>query len=131
MNRLRIIFKRAIITTIIILCYGLVVQKKEVIIGMFSGALISVVSLYMLSIDVKNIVMSGEGTYRRGVIGYFKRYLLYFLYLMVMGFLGGKNKDTALSMLICSGLGLLNVKINILFMALSDKFIKYVKKSKK
>ena len=92
--------------------------KREIYFGMFSGALISILGLYLLCLDVKKIVVTQQGSYKRGILGYIQRYALYGVYLGVMA------KFFGLSMIICSGLGLLSVKVNILLMALSDKIIK-------
>ena len=102
----------------IILIYGIIIGSKEVYFGMFSGALVSILGLYLLCLDVKKIVATQQGSYKRGILGYLQRYALYGVYLGVMA------KFFGLSMIICSGLGLLNVKANILLMALSDKVIK-------
>ena len=98
MDKIKSLFKRTGITALIILIYGIIIGSKEVYFGMFSGALVSILGLYLLCLDV--------------------RYALYGVYLGVMA------KFFGLSMIICSGLGLLNVKANILLMALSDKVIK-------
>lgn len=119
MEKVKLLFKRAGITALIILVYGIIIQSKEIYFGMFSGAVVSILALYMLCLDVKNIVATQQGSYKRGILGYVQRYLLYAIYLGLMA------KFFGLSMVICSGLGLLNVKANILLMALSDKLLKY------
>lgn len=119
MEKVKLLFKRTGITALIILVYGIIIQSKEIYFGMFSGAVVSILALYMLCLDVKNIVATQQGSYKRGILGYVQRYLLYAIYLGLMA------KFFGLSMVICSGLGLLNVKANILLMALSDKLLKY------
>lgn len=118
MEGIKKIFKRSIITSGIILTYGLIFQSREIYIGMFSGAIISVISFYLICEDVKKIVETREGSYKRGMLGYLRRYVLYVVYLGVIA------KFYGLSMIISSGLGLLNVKVNILLIALSDKVLK-------
>ncbi|MGY0395516.1 MULTISPECIES: ATP synthase subunit I [unclassified Fusobacterium] len=118
MDKVKILFKRTWITALAILVYGVIVGSKEVYLGMFSGAVVSILGLYLLCLDVKKIVATQQGSYKRGILGYLQRYLIYGIYLGVMG------KFFGLSMIICSGLGLLNVKGNILLMALSDKVLK-------
>ncbi|WP_291259544.1 ATP synthase subunit I [Fusobacterium sp.] len=118
MDKVKILFKRTWITALAILVYGVIVGSKEVYLGMFSGAVVSILGLYLLCLDVKKIVATQQGSYKRGILGYLQRYLMYGIYLGVMG------KFFGLSMIICSGLGLLNVKGNILLMALSDKVLK-------
>ncbi|WP_291256754.1 ATP synthase subunit I [Fusobacterium sp.] len=118
MDKVKILFKRTWITALAILVYGVIVGSKEVYLGMFSGAVVSILGLYLLCLDVKKIVATQQGSYKRGILGYLQRYLIYGIYLGVIG------KFFGLSMIICSGLGLLNVKGNILLMALSDKVLK-------
>ncbi len=118
MEEIKKVFKHSIITPIAILTSGLVFQLKEINIGMFSGAVVSLLAFYLICMDVKKIVASGDGSYKRGIIGYLQRYAIYIIYLgMIAKFFG-------LSMIISSGLGLLNVKGNILLIALSDKILK-------
>lgn len=118
MDKVKSLFKRSGITALIILIYGLVIGSIEVYLGMFSGAVVSILGLYLLCLDVKKIVATQQGSYKRGILGYLQRYVIYAVYLGVMA------KFFELSMIICSGLGLLNVKANILLMALSDKVLK-------
>lgn len=118
MDKVKILFKRTWITALAILVYGVIVGSKEVYLGIFSGAVVSILGLYLLCLDVKKIVATQQGSYKRGILGYLQRYFMYGIYLGVMG------KFFGLSMIICSGLGLLNVKGNILLMALSDKVLK-------
>lgn len=118
MDKVKSLFKRTGVTALIILAYGIVIGSKEVYLGMFSGAVVSILGLYLLCLDVKKIVATQQGSYKRGILGYLQRYVLYGVYLGVMA------KFFGLSMIICSGLGLLNVKANILLMALSDKILK-------
>ncbi|QNM14676.1 ATP synthase subunit I [Fusobacterium hominis] len=119
MEDIKRLFKRAGITALIILIYGVLVQSKEVYLGMFTGALVSILSLYLLCIDVKKIIATKDGSKKRAILGYLQRYVLYIVYLGVMA------KFFGLSMVICSGLGLLNVKFNIQLMALSDRVLKF------
>lgn len=118
MEEVKKVFKHSIITAIAILVYGVVFQVKEIYIGMFTGSVISLLAFYLICIDVKKIVAGREGSYKRGILGYLQRYALYVIYLGVIA------KFFGLSMIISSGLGLLNVKGNILLIALSDKILK-------
>lgn len=119
MEDIKRLFKRSAVTALIILIYGIVVQTKEVYLGMFTGALVSMFSLYLLCVDVKKIVATKNGSRKRAFIGYLQRYVLYGVYL------GAIAKLFGLSMVICSGLGLLNVKFNIQLMALSDRVLRF------
>lgn len=119
MEQIKLLFKRAFLTAIIILIYGLLVQGKEIYIGMFSGALVSILALYMIYQDVNTIVVTKNSSKKRAMLGYLKRYILYSVFLGIMGKIGG------LSMILGSAIGLLNVKGNIYLLVLSDKFKKF------
>ena len=85
---------------------------------MFGGSIVSIIGLYLLCIDIKKIVESGQAGYGRSIMGYLQRYTLYGVYMGIMA------KFFGMPMLICSALGLLSIKGNILLMALSDKVLK-------
>lgn len=119
MEQIKLLFKRAFLTAIIILIYGFLVQGKEIYIGMFSGALVSILALYMIYQDVNTIVVTKNSSKKRAMLGYLKRYILYSVFLGIMGKIGG------LSMILGSAIGLLNVKGNIYLLVLSDKFKKF------
>lgn len=53
MDKIKSLFKRTGITALIILIYGIIIGSKEVYFGMFSGALVSILGLYLLCLDVK------------------------------------------------------------------------------
>lgn len=125
MEDIKRVFKRSGITVLIIFIYGIIIQIKEVYFGMTSGALVSIFTFYLLCIDVKNIVATQNGTHKRAILGYLKRYIVYAVYLGVMA------KYFGLSMVLCSGMGLLNTRINITLMTLSDRFLKFRDKNLK
>lgn len=118
MEDIKKILKRSIMTVFVILVYGIAVQSKEIYVGMFSGAVVSIIGFQMICIDVKKIVLTKQGSHKRAMLGYLQRYVIYAVYLGVIA------KFFGLSMTICSGIGLLNVKGNIIFVALSDKILK-------
>lgn len=118
MEQIKLLFKRAFITAILILVYGIVVQGKEIYIGMFLGALVSILALYMIYQDVNTIVVTRDSSKKRAMLGYLKRYTLYGIFLAVMGRFGG------LPMILGSAIGLLNVKGNIYLLVFSDKLKK-------
>lgn len=119
MEQIKLLFKRAFITAILILAYGIIIQVKEIYIGMFLGALVSILALYMIYQDVNTIVVTKDGSKKRAMFGYLKRYFLYAVFLGIMGKIGG------LPMILGSAIGLLNVKGNIYLLVLSDKFRKF------
>ena len=57
MEEIKNLIRRAFITSAIIIIYGLSVKEKMVCIGMFGGSLISILTFYMLCIDVKSIAV--------------------------------------------------------------------------
>ena len=77
MDKIKSLFKRTGITALIILIYGIIIGSKEVYFGMFSGALVSILGLYLLCLDVKKIIATQQGSYKRGILGYLQRYALY------------------------------------------------------
>lgn len=118
MEQIKKIFKRAGIAALIILIYGLIIKNEYVYLGMFSGSVMSIVMFYIICLDIKSIAASESVSRKRGFIGYAKRYLIYGVYL------GAMAKFFGLPMLISSAIGLLNVKIIILLMTLSENILK-------
>lgn len=118
MEQIKKIFKRAGVAALIILIYGLIIKNEYVYLGMFSGSVMSIVMFYIICLDIKSIAASESVSRKRGFIGYAKRYLIYGVYL------GAMAKFFGLPMLISSAIGLLNVKIIILLMTLSENILK-------
>lgn len=119
MEQIKLLFKRAFITAVLILLYGIITATKEIYIGMFLGSLVSILALYMIYQDVNTIVVTRDSSKKRAMFGYLKRYILYSVFFGIMGKIGG------LSMILGSAIGLLNVKGNIYLLVLSDKFKKF------
>lgn len=119
MEQIKKIFKRAGVAAVIILIYGIIIKNEYVYLGMFSGSIMSIVMFYMICIDVKSIAASESVSRKRGFAGYAKRYVVYGVYLAVMA------KFFGLPMLISSAIGLLNVKIIIILMTLSENILKF------
>ena len=118
MNDIKRIFKRAAVTAVIILIYGVLVKSEYVYLGMFSGSVMSIFVFYLLCLDLKSIAASENISRKRGFIGYAKRYAIYGIYLGIMAHFFG------LPMLLGSAIGLLNVKANILLIILSENILK-------
>lgn len=118
MEQIKSIFKRAGVVAVIILIYGIIIKNEYVYIGMFSGSVMSIIMFYMICMDIKSIAASESVSRKRGFIGYAKRYLVYGIYL------GAMAKFFGLPMLLSSAIGLLNVKVIILLMTLSENIVK-------
>lgn len=106
-KELKILIRNSVITSIILLIYGVITLDKLVLVTIFGGSLVSLFTLYLTIRDAEVSVISSNAN-KITILGYTKRYLIYgiFLYLMVefFGFSG----------VVLGGVGLLNVKFNIL-----------------
>jgi len=121
MDELKKIIKRGIITAVVVLIYGVLSGNKYAYIGMFSGAILSVVGFYMICLDAKASLASNS-PFKVGVIGYLKRYFLYGVFLAVA------TKFYGFPMLVSGVIGLLNIKINILAITLFNNIKKFKSK---
>lgn len=122
MEDIKNVIRRGFITSGIILIYGLLIREKMVCIGMFGGSLISILTFYMLCIDVKSTVAKGGGSYKAGMISYIKRYVIYGVSLGASAYFFG------IGMLLSTAIGLLNIKFNILVMVLYKNLKGFKKK---
>lgn len=123
MKEIKKLFKRMFITVILFLIYGLLTKNSYILIGTVSGGMVAILSLYMLSQDVKAIAYSNDKSYakRTAILGYTKRYILYILYLIsILYFFDFKY-------FVSSIIGLLSVKFNIFIIAISQKFKNFKK----
>ncbi|MDX8336321.1 ATP synthase subunit I [Candidatus Cetobacterium colombiensis] len=121
MDELKKIIKRGIITSIVILIYGVLSANKYIYIGMFIGAILSVVGFYMICLDAKASLASNS-PFKVGVTGYIKRYFIYGIFLAVA------TKFYGFPMLVSGVMGLLNIKINITFITLFNNIKKFKSK---
>ena len=124
MEDIKNLFKKAIIVTIVCFLLGLFFQNKYLLFGISGGCTISVIALYMLSVDTKAIIYSKDvkTAKRIAYIGYAKRYILHFIFLAVLLYF---FKDFKLFL---SGfIGTLNVKLTIYTMNVLEKIKKYLK----
>lgn len=121
MDELKKIIKRGTITALVILVYGVLSRNEYVYIGMFTGAMLSVVGFYMICLDAKASLASNS-PFKVGVIGYLKRYFLYGIFLAVA------TKFYGFPMLVSGVIGLLNIKINILAITLFNNIKKFKSK---
>ncbi len=119
MEQLKIIMKRAMIVAIIILIYGVLTNNKYLYIGMFLGALLSILGFYMIYLDARASLVSNS-PFKAGVTGYLKRYILYGAFLALL------TKFYGLPMLIGGVIGLLNIKINILIITFSNSIKRFI-----
>ncbi|ALF23813.1 ATP synthase subunit I [Fusobacterium nucleatum subsp. nucleatum] len=118
MEEIKKLFKITIIVTIVTCLLGLIFQNKYLLFGISGGCAISVIALYMLSLDSKTIVYSKDVKVAKRIayIGYAKRY---FLHLLFLGTLLYFTNDFQLFL---SGfIGTLNVKLSIYFMNILRK----------
>lgn len=121
MDELKKIIKRGIITAIVVLVYGVLSGNKYIYMGMFLGAILSVVGFYMICLDAKASLASNS-PFKVGVIGYLKRYFLYGIFLALA------TKFYGFPMLVSGVIGLLNIKFNILAIALFNNIKKFKSK---
>jgi len=124
MEDIKNLFKKTIIVTIVCFLLGLVFQNKYLLFGISGGCAISVIALYMLSVDTKAIIYSKDikTAKRIAYIGYAKRYFLHFIFLAVLLYFTNDLK------LFLSGfIGTLNVKLTIYTMNALERIKKYLK----
>lgn len=126
MEEVKIIFKRMIITIILVLLYGVIFQIKYVYIGCTSGCLVALLNFYLLSENVKSIAYIKDTSYakRVAVLGYLKRYFIYMLYLGVLIYFLGFD------FFISGVVGLFSVRVNIYILIISEKLKKIMKNIK-
>ena len=118
MEEIKKLFKITIIVTIVTFLLGLIFQNKYLLFGISGGCTISVIALYMLSLDSKAISYTKDVKIAKKIayIGYAKRY---FLHLLFLGTLLYFTNDFQLFL---SGfIGTLNVKFSIYFMSILEK----------
>ena len=121
MEELKKVIRHGVITAIVILIYGVLTMNKYVYLGMFLGAILSIVGFYMICLDAKASLASNS-PFKVGVTGYLKRYFLYGVFLAVA------TKYYGFPMLVSGVIGLLNIKINILAMTLFNNIKKFKSK---
>lgn len=121
MEIIKKIFKNAFITSLVILGYGVISRSNLIYIGMFGGSLLSILGFYMIALDSKKSIHSSSPM-KASVLGYLRRYFIYAI------FLGGLTKYFGISMLVCSAIGLLNIKFNIFISTLSDNILMFKEK---
>ena len=83
MEEIKKLFKITITVTIVTCLLGLIFQNKYLLFGISGGCGISVIALYMLSLDSKAITYSKDVKVAKRIayIGYAKRYFLHLLFL--------------------------------------------------
>ena len=119
MEEVKKLFKITIIVTIIFFLLGLIFQDKYLLFGLSGGCTISVIALYMLSLDSKAITYTKDIKVAKRIayIGYAKRYFLHLLFLGTLLYFTNDFK------LFLSGfIGTLNVKLSIYFINIFKKF---------
>lgn len=123
MDEIKKLFKRMFLTSLIFLIAGLLTKSTHILVGLLSGSIISILSLYILSMDVKSIAYCKDHKLARkiAILGYLKRYVLYLIYLgLILHFLDFKYFLSAI-------IGLLSVRLNIYLILLEEKLKKFKK----
>jgi|GEM_PF-505817 len=118
------VLKNSIITTIIVLIYGILVRSPIIYIGMFGGCVISWIGFYSICLEAEAAVRN-DNPFRVTVTGYLKRYLIYGIYLGVL------IKFMGIPTFLGGAIGLLNIKFNIALMAISTVIKKIQSRLKK
>ena len=124
MEEIKKLFKITIIVTTVTFLLGLIFQNKYLLFGISGGCAISVIALYMLSVDTKAIIYSKDikTAKRIAYIGYAKRYFLHFIFLAVLLYF---FKD--FKIFLSGFIGTLNVKFTIYTMNALERIKKYLK----
>lgn len=117
MKQIKKIIKRGMITSIIIFIYGLFLRNSVVYTGMFVGSLVSVLTFYMLYVDATNIVLTSK-LKKQVFINYGKRYFLWLLTFIAMGYFG------KLEYIVATAVGMFNIRFNIFLFVIQDKITK-------
>lgn len=68
--------KKAIILTIIIEVFGILAGYRQIYFGVGLGGVISILNLFMISLDVPAVLKSGGAAVKSSYIRFFKRYLI-------------------------------------------------------
>ena len=124
MEEIRALFKRTIIITIVCVILGVITRNTSLLFGISGGSIVSILSLYMLSLDVKAISYCRDTKTAKRIAysGYAKRYFLHLL------FLGALLYFTNDFRFFLSGfIGTLNVKLTIYTMNVLERIKKYLK----
>ncbi len=126
MEEVKIIFKRMIMTTIILFLYGIIFQIKYIYFGCVSGCLVALLNFYLLSQNVKAVAYTKDVKYAKkiAILGYLKRYFIYMIYLALIIYCLGFN------FFIAGIIGLLMLKFNIYILIISEKIKKFHNKQK-
>lgn len=106
-KELKLLIRNSVITSALILIYGIVTLDKLVLMAVFGGSLVSLLTLYMTIRDAEVSVHSSNAN-KLTILGYTKRYFIYGIFLFLMA------KFIGFSGIVMGGMGLLNVKFNIL-----------------
>lgn len=124
MEEIRTLFKRTIIITIVCVVLGVMTRNTSLLFGISGGSIVSILSLYMLSLDVKAISYCRDTKTAKRIAysGYAKRYFFYIGFLAVLLYFFDDFK-----VFLGGAIGMLNVKFNIFFMVALEKVKKYLK----
>lgn len=124
MAEIKKLFKITITSSILFFLIGLIFQNKYLLFGISGGCIVSVIALYMLSLDSKAIVYSKNIKVAKKIayIGYAKRYILHFIFLGALLYFSND-----FNLFLSGFIGTLNTKITIYFINILEKIKKYLK----
>lgn len=123
MEEVKKLFKRMGITALLFLSIGAISRNQHLAFGATSGCLVSILSLYMLSIDTKSIAYCKDLKVAKkiAVLGFAKRYILHFAFFAVLlYFLDFKYFISAV-------IGVFSLRFNIYIIAVEQKLKKFRK----
>ncbi len=122
-QELKTVFKNSGITILIVFAYGLIIRQKSVYIASTVGAILSIWNLYSIYKDSEVLIYKKNASMKQGILSYSKRYLINGFFLAIMMYVD-------FQWLIAGALGLLVVKLNVLFMMFSHQLNNIIKKLK-
>lgn len=105
---LKNIMKKAVVATLVLTVYGLIIKKPSIYFGMVSGCMVSILNFYLLIKDTKKYIAISNKAQRIAFAGYLKRYFISGILLFIMIKIGVDYFFGAV-------LGILLVKFIILF----------------
>ncbi|BDU50008.1 ATP synthase subunit I [Haliovirga abyssi] len=105
---LKNVIKKAVVVTLVLIIYGLIIKEPSIYFGMASGCIISILNFYLLINDTKKYIAISNKVQRIAFAGYLKRYAISGILLFIMIKIG-------IDYFFGAVLGILLVKFIILF----------------
>lgn len=108
------VYKLSIIITVIILIFGIIFNKPELYFAFFVGSIASMIVIYMLTLEVYNIVYVKEKFQGRNPFSYLMRMGVFILGLLFVVYVSKKYYPNLVrNNIISTGIGFLNFKISL------------------